>query len=414
LGRKYCGDAVCAPLAGVFADIVLAVEDFERRKLHDDPLVRGKHRLLVFDVKGTGPCRQGQYYEQHKLLSHKLFSGNGSGEALKLLVSRESAGYNIGVEEWAVVQVYQGFIVTGVLQSLLMKGSRCRDHEEYERFYADYLQMKEEVIASLERSRPSALKLAAARLAGKAGLGAIGKYLAYGLYNNNGLRKILRDFSAKWVRNGRTKINIYIEGEAYMRGAQFEEIFELTVDAIGFGSFEMDYSPLWLYLELLAEYEILARTERIDLLKWTKPDDPGIQKGLREIDAIRGLIRQFRSVMVEPLYQAAGLKPPDTMRKILRTTKDLLPNIKPAGELPAYVGEAIQKARNGTDLFLNVAPEGCMVSSMGTALGLPIRNLTNTRTQLQGLFSLNGEVDNDSLRLAILKTLGPEKYYSPV
>lgn len=414
LGRKYCGDAVCAPLAAVFADIVLAVEDFERRKLRADPLVRGKHRLLVFDVKGTGPCRQGQYYEQHKLLSHKLFSGNGGGKALKLLVSRESAGYNFGVEEWAVVQVYQGFIVTGVLQSLLMKGSRCRDHEEYERFYADYLRMKEEVIASLEHSRPHALKLAAARWAGRLGLGAIGKYLAYGLYNNNGLRRILGDFSAKWSRSGRTKITIFIEGEAYMRGAQFEDIFDLTVDAIGFGSFEMDYSPLWLYLELLAEFKILEQQEKSDMLRWTDPDDPGISECDRTVAAIRDMVKQFRGLMVEPLYKAAGLKPPDTMSKVLRTTRDLLPSIKPAGELPAYVGEAIHKARNGTDLFLNVAPEGCMVSSMGAAMGLPIRNLTNTRTQLQGLFSLNGEVDNDSLRLAILKTLGPEKYYSPV
>jgi hypothetical protein len=199
-----------------------------------------------------------------------------------------------------------------------------------------------------------------------------------------------------------------------MRGAQFEDIFDLTVDAIGFGSFEMDYSPLWLYLELVAEIEMLDRRERIDLLKWTRPDDPGIPEGLREIDAISGLIRQFRSVMVEPLYRAAGLKPPDTVSAVLRTTRDLLPSMKPFGELPAYVGEAIHKSRNGTDLFLNVAPEGCMVGSMGTAMGLPIRNLTHTKTQLQGLFSLNGEVDNDSLRLAILKTLGPEKYYSPV
>ena len=49
---------------------------------------------------------------------------------------------------------------------------------------------------------------------------------------------------------------------------------------------------------------------------------------------------------------------------------------------------------------------------MGTAMGLPIRVLTNTGAQLQGLFSLNGEVDEESLRLSILKTLGPEKYYS--
>ncbi|UCG78019.1 MAG: hypothetical protein JSV21_10725 [Nitrospirota bacterium] len=414
LGRKYCGDAVCAPMAGVFADIILALEDFERRKEAGDPLVNGKKRVVVFDNKGSGPCRQGQYYEQHKLICHKMYGNNGKGQQLKLLISRESKGFNIGLDEWALIQCYHGFILQGLLHQILMKGANCRDSEEYSKFYDDYLRMKQDVITALESSRPHPTKLRIAKLSSKLGLGALAKYWAYGLYNNNGIRKILSDFSSRWNRNGKKKISIFVEGEAYMRVAQIEDVFNNIVDSIGFGSFEMNYSPLWLYLELISEFAILDTEEAIDRMRWKDPYDPGIKKGIRTIRTMKRLIKYFRKIMVKPLYKAAGIKVPDPVTEVLNNARKLIPSIKPRGELSAYVGEAIHKVDHDVDLFLNIAPEGCLVSCMGEAMGLPIKDLTKTNSQIQGLFSLNGEVNEDSLRLALLKTLGPEKYYSSV
>jgi hypothetical protein len=106
---------------------------------------------------------------------------------------------------------------------------------------------------------------------------------------------------------------------------------------------------------------------------------------------------------------------PYDMKDVLEEAKQILPRLKPLGELAPYVGEAIMKLKSGADLFINIAPDGCMVATMGDILTQAIMELTKesrkTRSRIHGLFSQDGEIDRDSLRLALLKILGPEAYY---
>ncbi len=455
LGRKYAGDSVCAPLAAVFADMMLANEDFIKRNKEQDPLLKDKTRIIVFDNKGTGPCRQGQYYEMHKLLLSKQFGCNacrGSSRTLeypiKLLVGHEKDGFNVGLDEWALIQSFQGIVLQGVLHAILLRaGAACQDYDHYQKFYEDYIKLKNDINKILEtKSRPNKTILAMAPAIGKKSLigGAIFKYFGYGLYRNNGLRKILKKFSRKWIKNSNRadypgiviptphfageeslehgngakgiikqseersdKIKIHIEGEAYMRVAQVEEIFKSLVDAIGFRSFTATYSPLWCYLELLLEFAILECRGEISLSKSQKE----IKEKQKLISKIKKLIIVLRKVLAQPLYRAAKITMPEEMRLVLESARQILPSLKPHGELPPYLGEAILQIKHGTDLFLNVAPEGCMVSSMGALFSYPILKSGGRPARIQDLFTLNGEVDDEQLKMSLLKTLGPERYY---
>ena len=117
--------------------------------------------------------------------------------------------------------------------------------------------------------------------------------------------------------------------------------------------------------------------------------------------------------MAGPLYNAAGLEMPHKMKKIIAEAEPVLPTFKPCGELVPYVGETILRLNEGTDLVLNVAPEGCMVSSMGAILSTKmLQSVKNNNALIQHLFSTEGELNEDLLRLSLLKILGPEKYYS--
>ena len=90
-----------------------------------------------------------------------------------------------------------------------------------------------------------------------------------------------------------------------------------------------------------------------------------------------------------------------------------MPTSKPFGELSPYIGSTISQLNNGTDLVLNVAPEGCMVASMGEMLNPKIMQCVNDKNKrIQHLFTTEGEVNKDLLQLSLLKTLGIEKYYS--
>jgi predicted nucleotide-binding protein (sugar kinase/HSP70/actin superfamily) len=142
-----------------------------------------------------------------------------------------------------------------------------------------------------------------------------------------------------------------------------------------------------------------------------------IAKLIREKEVIiartKKTIRNLRNVLAEPLYAAAGVEMPQAMKKIIAEAEPVLPTFKPCGELVPYVGETISRLNDGTDLVLNVAPEGCMVSSMGTILGTKIlHSVRNDNAFIQPLFSTEGELNEDLLRLSLLKISGPEKYYS--
>jgi activator of 2-hydroxyglutaryl-CoA dehydratase/predicted nucleotide-binding protein (sugar kinase/HSP70/actin superfamily) len=423
IGRKYAGDTVCAPLAGIFADILLAVEDFNRRKKDNDPLLKGKTRILIFDNKGTGPCRQGQYFEIHKFLLSQKFSCQSCQQKknkeieyqIKLLVGHEKERFNVGLEEWALVQSFQGVILQGVLHSILLKfGANCQNISQYQEFYKDYLRIKKECYGALEKnSKPKEKFLKSIRGISKKSnyAGAFLKYFGYGLHNNNGLRLILKKFSSKWAtlqtKQKKNKIKIHIEGEAYMRVAQVQDIFNTMLDAIGFQSFEASYSPLWCYLELLLEYNILNLREEITLEK----NKSEIRKKKRTIFGLRLAVKFLRNLLAKPLYNAGKVEMPEEMKKVLGCTELILPTIKPRGELPPYLGEAILKIEKGINLFLNVAPEGCMVSSMGQLFSRSILEVNDKKARIKDLFTLNGEVNHEQLQIALLKTMGPEKYY---
>lgn len=421
LGRKYAGDSVCAPLAGVFADMMLAAEDFIKRKKADDPKLKGKTRILVFDNKGTGPCRQGQYYEMHKLLLSKQFGCAGCKNSnqnltaqIKLLVGHEKDGFNVGLPEWALIQAFQGVILQGVLHAILLKaGAACQNYDEYQEFYENYKKLKNKIYESLEKnSQPNKTILTLSEKIGKKSFsaGVILKYFSYGIYNNNGLRKILKTFAEKWIKKSEDKpnqINIHLEGEAYMRVAQVQEIFNALIDAIGFNSFKVTYSPLWCYLELLLEFTIIESQDRINL----SHEKEKINKEKKIISRTNQAIKILRRVLAEPLYKSAKVAMPDPMKLVLDYSRQILPSLKPHGELPPYLGEAILKIKEGTDLFLNIAPEGCMVSSMGQLFSHSILKISGRSARIQDLFTLNGEINDEQLKTALLKTLGPERYY---
>jgi hypothetical protein len=76
------------------------------------------------------------------------------------------------------------------------------------------------------------------------------------------------------------------------------------------------------------------------------------------------------------------------------------------------VGEALNQLRHGVDLFLNVAPEGCMVASMGEVLAPKLIAASGQKSaRMQNLFSSDGDVDEELLTVALLKSLGPQGYY---
>ena len=255
-------------------------------------------------------------------------------------------------------------------------------------------------------------------------LGTAVKYFGYRLYARD-LQRALRRFARKWIlprrADGAEPIRIFVEGEAYMRTAQVEEIFRILLKTLGFRRFRLDYSPLWIYLAYLLEEEHITRREAVrlaeDRLRYDGVDNRELlQQAVRDngkaASRVEGMRFVFSRVLARPLYKAAGLPMPEPMTEVLAAAREVMPTLRPYGELAPYVGEALHKLRDGVDLFLNVAPEGCMVSSMGEVMTPSILQAAgDTRGKIQNIFSANGEVDEELLTLALLKALGPESYY---
>lgn len=428
IGRKAVGDAVCAPMAGVYGDMLRATADFTRRKAENDPLLAGKTRLLFFNNAGTGPCRQGQYVEVHKLMLHRNRTQNSIKEqedkcqsgldgVLRFLVARESAGYNFGLEEWSLLRLYQGAILQGVLQEMLYTGgANCRDYAEYQLFLTDYRRMKEEVFAALESfSGPGVLGRTAVKL-----LGTPAKYFAYRLHGRD-LAAPLKQFAARWINgkeSAKNLLSVHVTGEVYMRVAQAEDVFRALLATLGFRRFRLEVAPVWGYLEYLVEEaaedarEAAAMAEaRLARNGSSNEAVSALTNARHKLQHINRLRWMLRNLLAKPLYEAAGIPMPKPAAKAMAAAKEVLPTLRPIGELGPYVGEVLMGLREGHDVFLNVAPTGCMVSTMGQVISPRLRQAAGGEGRIQHLFSADGEVNSETLALAMLKRLGPQGFF---
>ncbi len=434
-GRKYAGDSVCVPLSAVYADILLAVQDFTDRKERNDPIVTGKNRVLVFMNGGDGPCRLGQYVDIFKLLLYRQFRNkkNSNNFPIKILVNMTSAvsgdNYNNYIEEWVGLQGFHAIILQAVFHSIYMKAAvLCSDTEEYNLFYNEFLELKRDVYNILENNiKPGRMTLFIIKLLERRlpKVKGIVKYFGYGLYNNNGIRSVLKKFSGKWIRGREANpdsVKVYVDGEVYVRVAQIEELFKLLLDEFGFRSFELNNTSIWTFLEyilqnriLVAKDEIKRKTEALESAS-SRDERKELLASIEErknfISSVKSTASNFRNILAAPLYKAAGLDMPYAMEDILQEAQKVLPSLKPHGELAPYVGEALMKLHSGIDLFFNAAPEGCMVSSMGEILTPKILETAgNSDGRIQYLFSTDGEINEELLFMAFLKKMGPERYY---
>jgi predicted nucleotide-binding protein (sugar kinase/HSP70/actin superfamily) len=427
--------------------MVSAINDFKERKEINDPLVKGKKRVVIFIHSGDGPCRQGQYMNMCKLSFQRMLEDSINQSSglqnvdfpVKFLVNfatelNDNEEYVSEIEEWTTIQGFHAIITKGVLHSIYLKAySNCRNYEELEKLNHDYRKLKHAVYDLLENNvKPDTFNRFIVdkieRLIPM--LGGLAQYFGYGLYNNNGIRRVLKDFNDTWIKKQihhpgpkKGKVNIHVDGEVYLRVTQLEEILKFLTDNIGFDSFDLTYTPLWSYFEYLLESRIKFAGKDIKMyenkLQHTegKIEKNGLSNLIREkkglIMKTTRTITNLRNILAGPLYNAAGLEMPHKMKKIIAEAEPVLPTFKPCGELVPYVGETISRLNEGTDLVLNVAPEGCMVSSMGTILNHKMLQCVKTNHALiQHLFSIEGELNEDLLRLSLLKTMGPEKYYS--
>jgi predicted nucleotide-binding protein (sugar kinase/HSP70/actin superfamily) len=439
-GRKIVGDAVCAPLASMQAELFRGVNDFVRRQKNNDPLVAGKKRLLFFDTQGSGPCRQGQYPNVHRLLYYQSVSGtqtdaNGAGVCnalpgggiFQFLIGKEKEGYNAGFEEWVLLRCYQGGILQGVLHALMFKGgSSCQDYDEYQHFITDFRKLKKEIYRLLESYHgPGKLGQKILQLLGDNSKATI--LLKYFLYRVHGreFKRPLKRFIARWKIQQALpddRLKIWISGEGYMRVAQSEDIFRSLLSTLGFRRFNLQVSPVMSFMEyILDEAELNelatleteeAATRRENSSSNGRQDTSSLKNQSDKLEMIKRLRYMLRHLLATPLYKAANLQMPPTSVEVLKASKALLPTLRPLGELAPYVGEALIELRREVDLFLNVSPNGCMVSSMGEVLTPSIMQAADIKSgRIQNLFSADGDVNQELLTMAVLKAMGPERYY---
>lgn len=434
--RKFVWDTVCAPLSWVFSDSVEAVNDFIARKKAWE--LKWKTRIFIFDNAWDGPCRQGQYYKMHKLYMHKeipsLFNEKLDSNfwiektIVKFLVWQEKTWFDIGIEEWWMLQAFQALIMQWVLHSVLMKyWVNCSSKEEYDIFKKDFKQLKNRIIKIFENSKPSVRVLNIIKIAEKFKLWIISKYFGYWIFNNNWIRKELSIFKKKWYKESlaSSKVKIYVEWEAYMRIAQIDMVFNSVLNTLWFNSFEFNHSPVWVYFEYLLENkkkELIDENLRNEFLVNNYPNLDNRENLLNQIKTNKDIIKKvdllifvFGKILIKPLYKSAWLDLPYPMKDVLKEAKRILPTLKPNWELSPYAGEAIIKLEHWTDLFLNIAPEWCMVSTMWEILSPIIldetRVLRKSNSRIETLLSQYGEIDEEKIKISLLKIMGPEGFY---
>ena len=435
-GRTAAGQAICAPLAALYADLQRGVNDFARRKQAGDPSVAGKHRLILIDSQGTGPCRQGQYQGLHRLFFYQSTQQQNTetgcntlpgGGLFQFHVLSEDDGYSAGFDERFVVRAYQGLILKGVLQNILFKGgAACRDYDEYQRFLADYEILRTEIYRILEAyDGPGSAGSRLLRLLKKTGWASFAfKYFLYRLHGRE-FTKPLRRFAARWIDSqppAHDRLRILISGEGYMRLAQAEEVFRILLGELGFQRFDLELTPVLGYLEYLLEDAAQQDLSQIAVARaakarrqertGTQSDTQLLRNSKRRLRKIQRMHFVLRQVLARPLYKASRLHLPPSASQAEQTALEILPTLQPRGELGPYIGEALMELRHGRDVVLNIAPSGCMVSSMGEVLTPKIMASDGVGSgRIQSLLSADGEVDEEVLTLAMLKAMGPERYY---
>lgn len=431
-GRATAGDSVCAPLAAVYGDVLNAISSFQNLR-ESDPQYRSKKRLLIFNNKGLGPCRQGQYVEAHKLFlaQSEKHRGRVSPEEeidqfVHFLVAHENEGFKAGFPGWVYLRGVQATILQGVLHQLLADGSsRCRDNREYHNFITAYEALKQELIQQIEtRSAPDnwAQKLVE-MIQPIPGLRQLVTFFAWGFHRNHLVTPLLT-FRKRWCREplSSRQVRIHIDGEAYMRTAQFEGLHQALLELLGVGRFHLTYTPLWGFLEyklagmMMRAKEGIAES-RSEISRGGEPTfvqkrRKFLRKKQKRYVVVAATHFFLRKVLAAPLYRSAGICMPESLTKVLAMAKRVIPTRRPGGELIPYVGEAALKLEKGYDLVLNVAPEGCMVSSMGEVITPAIyRTFPQAKGKIQPIFSQQGDIDREKLEQALLQALGPECVY---
>lgn len=439
-GRQYVGDAVCVPLAAVFADLLAAVEDFLEKKRSGEEACRGKSRVVLFMHGSEGPCRFGQYIPVLKLAFLQIFDRSEAfssaqepatgGAQIRFLENATNSFHDDNVfsalRPWGGILGYQTFIVHGLLHSLLLTAaSRCHDEPSYRQMQKDYRELKNAIGRRIEfggRPGPIAERVAARVSRHLPPLAGPAAYLGYALRHTIGLRNLFRPFADRWIfpsrHHGRKPagpVRIHLDGEVYMRTSQAEAILNLLIGHLGFGGFELTLAPTWSYFEGVLFSRILDAQGRIADLSMENGDFPRDRRLLakektdqmRIVRESRRAISQMRNLLARPLYSAAGIPMPRPMREIYAAAAPIIPTAKPEGELAPFIGEAVLRCREGVELILNVSPQGCLVSGMGEMLIPSIlrEGKATGATTIASLCSQDGEVDEEQFRLALLKSL---------
>lgn len=428
-GRAIAGDAVCAPLAAVYGDVLHAINRFRELRKHH-PAYADKRRLLIFNNKGLGPCRQGQYVETHKLFLHQAgacsIENTPESEAIvRFLIGEENKGFRTGFPQWVFLRGVQLVILQGVLHQLWADGvARCRTADQYKAYRNAFGALQQELRQSLSQLVPDRKALQKiSRRKTHSIVGGIRKFFAYRFHKNH-LVPVIKHFRKTWCdrHQPESPIKIHVDGEAYMRTAQFEKLHDEIISILGLGRAVITHTPVWGFLEYKIAGMMMRSREGIDEATAEMRrahNEPFRQNRIHfKKEKQKRLLRLeathfgMRHILAAPLYRAAGIRMPEPMPIVLKTAKAVVSTRRPGGELIPFLGEAVIKLREGYDLVLNVAPEGCMVSSMGEVITPAIRNACpDAQGKVLPLFSQQGDIDREQLELALLKALGPARTY---
>ena len=224
----------------------------------------------------------------------------------------------------------------------------------------------------------------------------------------------LREFARRWPARGAPspRFRIVLSGEIYMRITQAEDVFRLLLAHL-------------VSADSSSSTRRHGATSNTCSMKATRSPGTASSGSTRRIRATARNAAPRRTASagasgatkasafccarcspVRSIVRRARAAPVDARRARDRARDPA--DAAPAGEILTYTGETLSELRHGADLVLNVAPNGCMVSSMGELLTPSIAAAPGVgQAQIQSLFSADGEVDEELLTLAAAEGDGP-------